>query len=171
MRKAAPGFTLIEILIVVAIIGILALIVFLALNPAGRFADSRNTTRTQNIEAIGKAILQYSTDKAGWPTGLPQLNNTSSDTNGLNTSTGAPDCNFSAITATNHDGCEWADDATLVPQIVPQYLAAMPADSGTYMHFFVALAPDNSHIFIMSDSMEKGVSTNPNGQSWYFTTD
>lgn len=36
------GFTLIEILVVIAIIAILATVVFVALDPVTRFADARN---------------------------------------------------------------------------------------------------------------------------------
>jgi len=165
------GFTLIEILIVIAIIGILALIVFVSLNPLGRFSDARNSNRVQNVQAIAKAILQYSIDKGTWPAGIPSLNNTSSDTNGFNNTTSVPDCTFSSVTATVHSGCEWADDTTLAPQISPAYLVSVPADSGTYVHYFVALTPDGSHIVVISDSMETtGVSTNTSKLSWYYST-
>ena len=50
------GFTLIEILIVVAIISILSGIVFYALDPGARFEDSRNTRRKADSEAIIGAL-------------------------------------------------------------------------------------------------------------------
>ena len=43
--KRLQGFTLIEILLVVAMISILAVAVFVALNPAKRIIDSKNARR------------------------------------------------------------------------------------------------------------------------------
>lgn len=59
------GFTLIEILVVIGIIAILAAIVIVAINPARQFAQSRNTQRTSNVNAILNAIGQYTADNKG----------------------------------------------------------------------------------------------------------
>ena len=105
------GFTLVEILIVIAIIGILALVVFIALNPAGRFADARNSNRYNNVEAIGKAVLQYNIDNAGsWPAGIPALV-TTTYSSGFDAS-GNPQCTFASAGASKATaGCEYANDA------------------------------------------------------------
>ena len=63
--KQEQGFTLIEILIVIGIIAILALIVLVAINPARQFAQSRNTQRVANINAILNAIGQNMVDNKG----------------------------------------------------------------------------------------------------------
>lgn len=58
------GFTLIELIIVIAIIAILMAVVLVALNPAKRFADSRQATRKTDIQTIATAINKYVTDQA-----------------------------------------------------------------------------------------------------------
>ena len=59
------GFTLIEILIVIAIIAILAAIVLVSINPAKRFQDARNSQRLANVESILSAIQQDIVDHKG----------------------------------------------------------------------------------------------------------
>ncbi len=63
--KAKQGFTLIEILLVIAIIAILAAIVIVAINPAKQFRDARNAQRESNVNAILNAFSQYGIANAG----------------------------------------------------------------------------------------------------------
>lgn len=65
------GFTLVELLLVIGIIATLAVVVFVALDPAKRFADSRDARRTSDAETILSAVHQYIIDNKGvFPSGL-----------------------------------------------------------------------------------------------------
>ena len=59
------GFTLIEILLVIGILATLALVVIVALDPAKRFEDARNSRRLSDIQSILSAVQQYMVDNKG----------------------------------------------------------------------------------------------------------
>lgn len=62
-RKTYEGFSLIEILVVVALIIILATITIVAINPAKNFRDTRNAQRSADVSQILNAITQYTSEE------------------------------------------------------------------------------------------------------------
>jgi type IV pilus assembly protein PilA len=62
MKKS---FTLLEILLVVALLSILAGIVILAINPSKQLAQTRNAQRSVDTNTILNAVYQYSVDNDG----------------------------------------------------------------------------------------------------------
>lgn len=67
MSKKYRGFTLIEILLVIAGLSVLASIVIQAINPSQQLAAMRNGQRQVDIKTILEAINQYTIDNNGAP--------------------------------------------------------------------------------------------------------
>lgn len=107
MQNYKKGFTLIEVLLVVAIIAILAGIVILAINPARQLAKTKNAERSVDVNTILNAVYQYTIDNNGV---MP-----SSITN-----------NFTEICKTNASCSGYVDLSVLT--LNEQYLTALPAD-------------------------------------------
>jgi prepilin-type N-terminal cleavage/methylation domain-containing protein len=59
------AFTLIELLIVIAILGVLAVVVLLALNPVQQLARTRDSGRISAVTQLGHALEAYATSNNG----------------------------------------------------------------------------------------------------------
>jgi prepilin-type N-terminal cleavage/methylation domain-containing protein len=114
------GFTLLEMLLVIAIIAILAAIVIVAVNPARQLAQARNAQRASDLNAIYKALQQYYVDNLEYPWD-------------------DQDYGISLDSAV-YEICETGNDspsgcAELEEYLVPTYLSALPQNpiSGNYV--------------------------------------
>ncbi len=59
------GFTLVELLIVIAILGALAAVVLVALNPVEQLARTRDSGRLNSVTSLGRSLEAYATSHAG----------------------------------------------------------------------------------------------------------
>jgi len=67
------GFTLVELLVVIAVIGVLAAVVLVAINPAKKLAQARDTQRKSGIQQISTGLSTYFTQKTSYPAALADL--------------------------------------------------------------------------------------------------
>lgn len=117
-KNKTKGFTLLEILLVVALIAILASILIFAINPGQRFAEARNAQRWVDINAIASSIYQYSVDNNGsLPTDIPE----------------AADCDV-----TTYEICQTDTTcgAVELPELTAsqKYLSSIPQDPGSEVY-------------------------------------
>lgn len=65
LRSRRPGFTLVELVIVIAVISVITAAVFIAIDPAKRLNSARNSRRWSDVSAILGAIKTYQADNGG----------------------------------------------------------------------------------------------------------
>lgn len=65
MTAYKKGFTLVELLIVIAILGTLAVVVLIALNPVQQLARTRDSGRQSTVAQLGHAMEAYATARGG----------------------------------------------------------------------------------------------------------
>ena len=69
--RGRSGFTLVEMLMVVAIIAVLAITVFSAINPSKRIKNAKDDRRLVDIDSLLTAVHSYTIDNKGsLPSGL-----------------------------------------------------------------------------------------------------
>jgi len=104
------AFTLLEILLVVAAIGILAAIVIVAINPNEQLAKVRDSERQSEVNTLYDAIQQYNIDNNGqWPGEVESMSANSAE----------------EICA---DGVSDSSCINLTDDLSPEYVAAIPED-------------------------------------------
>jgi len=138
------GFTLLEILLVIALIAILAGFVITALNPAKRLATARDVQRKSDIETIQKATYQYLIDKNHYP---PSLTGISTPTticdSGANTS---PTCSEGTVN---------------LSALVPDYISAVPKEPSATTGAGYQIAMSNNSVYVQAPDTELGYTNQP----------
>ncbi len=100
--KRYEGFSLIEILVVVALIIILATITIVAINPGKNFQDARNAQRSSDVNSILNAVTQYTT-KGALLTALGTIATCEDVPAGTPIGTGDGNVNLTPLTTGEHD--------------------------------------------------------------------
>lgn len=132
-NQQQKGFTLLEILLVVAAIGILAGIVILAINPNKQLGDTRNADRRADVNTLLEAVYQYALDNNGsLPSGIPTSATCSTATN--------------EICANGAASCTGVVDLSVLTTN-EEYLTAIPGDptteDSTGAGYFIAKSANN----------------------------
>ena len=113
------AFTLVELIIVIAIIAILAGAIFVAIDPARRLNETRNARRHSDVATILDAVRKYQVDNDG--VYYDEIANASEDTYYI-IGTDGTGCAGSCGMVTVDDECIDLED------IGPNYLAILPQD-------------------------------------------
>jgi prepilin-type N-terminal cleavage/methylation domain-containing protein len=136
------GFTLIEIILSISVIGILSSIVIIAINPQRQLAQTNNLERFIHVNAISKALYQYGVDNHEYP---------SSITN-----------EYQNICATDTA----SDCIDLAAELVPKYLSAIPKDRNAvndWTGYQVAIHPENNKLSLRAvfTELDASIAVNP----------
>lgn len=118
-KNTNKGFTLLEILLTIVIIGILATIVLVAINPNRQISQSRNLARQASINDIYNALQQYkAVNRGNLDINLSSNYTEICDTGVLTVDDNLPSANY----------CDGKIDLRF---LVPTYLNEIPKDTDT----------------------------------------
>jgi prepilin-type N-terminal cleavage/methylation domain-containing protein len=132
IKNKQKGFTLLELLLVIATIGVLAAIVLLAINPNRQISQARNAEKRAEINSIYKALEQYIIDVGSYPPGI--------------TTTLQDICNTGLEQVGGETNCSGKVDLRV---LVPTYLSNIPSDPQGN-NYGVALNINNNRALVYS---------------------
>jgi len=155
-KELREGFTLVELLLAIAIIGVLAAIVVTAINPGKQLADARDAQRRSDVNAIANGVWQYQIDHDG---DLPcDANGNCLDESPRMVGTIDRGCDGAVVCPTAASVSESCFDPV---GLVGTYLPAMPVDprygSGAKTYYVVrSYGPPDNHVIVTSCLPEQG---------------
>lgn len=149
-KSACSGFTLLEILLVIAAIAILAGIVIFAINPGKQLAELRNGKRRADVSLILNALYQYMIDHNGASLGAILL------VADIANCTAQKDNNISICA---QPGCGGVDLSILTEN--QKYLVIVPVDPagdprGDYWSGYSAWLSANNRVTVCATRAELG---------------
>lgn len=133
-RRSA--FTMIELIIVIAIIAILAAAIFVAIDPARRLQESRNAVRSSDVATVLEAVKKFQADNEG--THYTEIDGLTADQYSV-IGTASSGCNSTCGAQTTQAAC------VDLSGIGSNYLADIPMDPSTG-------TAANSDYYLMVDS-------------------
>ncbi len=71
LYKSTAGFTLVELLVIIVILGLLAVVAIAVLNPAKQLDRAKDAQRLSDLEQIRNALSTYYNDHNAYPAVLP----------------------------------------------------------------------------------------------------
>ena len=119
MKNSTKGFTLMELILVMAILGILFTTLVVGLNPARQLAKARDTQRETDLFELLSVVYQYSSEHSGE---LPDTDGDPATSNFPTSST----CIGTGVGCFNLGAAGETGET-----VVPEYLAKMPKDPKT----------------------------------------
>jgi len=138
-KRNSAGFTLIEILVAVVIIGALFTIIMTSINPGAYLARGRNTVRWSNITTILNAVGTRMADNKGiFETG----------------------CTAGAIPAVSAKMATGAGNYDIAPCLVPTYLPNMPYDPKASGAHYTSNSDYDTGYNIIQDATTKRITVN-----------
>ena len=157
--KKQKGFTLVELLIVIAVIAILAAVAFVAIDPATRFKEARNSERWSNVSSILEAMQQYIVDNTG---NLPAA--ISAPSSGYNYYVIGEGTDPLTCDVLGPVSITYADLSSAETDLTPRYFASIPYDptngSDSDTQYYVIVDASN-HITVGACFTEAVRGTNP----------
>ncbi|MEY2986261.1 MAG: hypothetical protein RJB24_490 [Candidatus Parcubacteria bacterium] len=148
-RQKIKGFTLLEILLVIAAIGILATIVLVAINPNRQITKISASEAKYNVNSMYKALEQYNIDNGGvYPTALGLTNELKEVCN-----TGAEQFDSTFTDCTNKVDLR---------SLVPTYISEIPITGELYT-YSLGINEDNNRISVVvsENGLIQSFSINP----------
>ncbi len=129
------GFTLLEILLVIAAIGILAAIVIVSINPQRQLSQVQDSVTQSGANTLHKALEQYLIDTGTYPAGVSSQAQIICDTGSLDADDSLTDA-----------GIDCTDRVDL-RVLVPRYLASIPSSGNPD-----STTPDTDYSVLIQDS-------------------
>lgn len=137
IKNSGRGFTLIEMVITIGILGVLAVTAIAVLNPAAQFQKANDAKRKTDLSQIQKALESYYQDAQRYPPGTGYITANNVNNYLINTDVYSLSCPTAPATACKIDwGSAWQPYMNVVPADpaapAKRYVYSVSADGQTY---------------------------------------